>query len=739
MSVSLSSISINRRNFLLKSGWIAAGATVLSACSSILPVLPTLDDPELNDALSWIQILPDGRVLFYSPRMEMGQGAALGLCQVVAEELNVDQSEIECLVPNTDQVPPFKMTVGSEGIASYFKPVAFGAATLREKLKSIAAERYEVSIDQIRSIDKGFLLPNGASLTYGGLVQQSPLIVMADDPVNENALLKYNISNPKAEHQAIGKSWKDPDLEAIVRGELVYSRDVEIPDMLYGKVVHQPAYDAKIESFDFSIASKIPGVVDIVIDEETDLIGVVAEDPFTLRLAMDALKVKWEISQDQNHNDFTEQLDVEKAQADNALEHELLIAGDLAAGKNISKHQMSARYDTSYAAHAAIEPRAAVAWVRGDKIEIWCGSQDPYFVKSRVAHVLGRNSDDIVVYPHRLGGGFGGRVRCQASEEAALLSTRVGRPVKVQWDRQTEFQNNYFQPPFSHHIYAGVTSAGLISHWEHDFVSSPIITGIAPKHIAWVLDMVAADKGTARGGLSHYKIDNQRVRYSDIRTNIPIGAWRGLGAAPNTFAIETMIDELAAKAGIDPLKFRLNNLPVENDRLAAVLTAASEMAGWGEPCAQNEGLGIACAMYKGETAVGVVAKVKIDKEFEKIQVLHIWCAQDCGLVINPDQVENQIMGNIVWGCGMALMEKITFNKGEAEAKNFDDYKILRHSETPNISIKLINPKNLPPSAVGESAFGPVAPAITNAIFAASGHRQRALPMKYALVGSSIDN
>ncbi len=356
-------------------------------------------------------------------------------------------------------------------------------------------------------------------------------------------------------------------------------------------------------------------------------------------------------------------------------------------------------------------------------------------MQRRVAKALGRKVDDVVVHPHRIGGGFGGRIPCQASEEAALLSAVVGRAVRVQWDRETEFQQNYFHPGYSHFIDAGVTAEGSISHWAHDFVSSPIIFGLVPGNIAWALDMVAADKGTARGGVPPYFVANRRVRFSDIRTPVSVGAWRGLGAAPNTYAIESMMDELAAAAGIDPLQFRLRNLPPASARLAGVLRRVVEISQWGRPAPQDTGRGLACAVYKGETAVAVVAEVRVDHAARALRVTKTWCAQDCGLVVNPDQVENQIMGNMIWGCGVALKERITVAAGSVQERNFDGYEIIRHHEAPEMTVALVVPPDTPPVAVGESALAPVAPAIANALFAATGRRIRRLPMRYDSVFS----
>jgi len=722
-----SMIPLSRRNFLLRTGWIAGGVTVLTSCSSIIPPLPSLNDPTYEDAFSWIQMRADGHVVFYAPRMEMGQGTALGLCQIIAEELNLPQSAIDCISPNTDQAPPFKMTVGSEGIANYFEPISHCAASLREVLKERLRNSTQYNLLEIEDDMGGFSQPDGQIIPYADLLDDAPMVLTAETAatVGKN-VKKWKKTGPKV----IGESWKDPQLKAIVTGQQTYSRDVVIPGLHYGYIIHKPAFHAVLDTVDIGSAMDIKGIVAIVPSKENNFIGVVADNPYVLDEAVDAISVKWVYQDDPGDRVISDILDVERVRSTNSFEHEILSVGDLKTGLSSSFQSIEARYDTSFSAHAAMEPRAATAWVKEERVEVWSAGQDPFFTQKQVAGVVGRDVEDVIIYTHRLGGGFGGRVRCQASEEAAILSAATGHPVRVQWDRAAEFQNNYFQPAFSHYISAGVTENGKIAFWDHDFVSSPILTGSVPGYIAWIIDQIKADEGTARGSVSPYHMKNQRIRYSDIRTFVPVGAWRGLGAAPNGFAIESMMDELAVEADIDPLEFRLNNLSPSETKTRIVLETVAKMANWGGSMPDNIGRGISCAVYKGETAVAVVADIEVDHKSEKILVRRIWCAHDCGLIINPDQVAAQIEGNVVWGCNMALKEKMQFTDGTVEADNFDGFEILRHDEMPDIQISLIRSDAMPPTAVGEAAFAPVAPAITNAIFAASGRRLRKLPIMY---------
>ncbi len=319
------------------------------------------------------------------------------------------------------------------------------------------------------------------------------------------------------------------------------------------------------------------------------------------------------------------------------------------------------------------------------------------------------------------------------------MSALSGRPVHVAWSREAELANNYFQPAFSHSIRAGAARDGKILYWEHDFVSSPIIMGPLAGGMAWVMDQVTADEGTARGSRPPYELPNRRIRYSDIRTGVPTGAWRGLGAAPNAFAIKSAMDELARAAEIDPLDFRLLNLPAAQHRLAAVLRRVAAICNWSQSSPPNTGRGLACAVYKDQTAVAVVIEVELDHQAKKIKATRAWCAQDCGLVINPGQVENQVLGNIAWGCSMALKERISLEDGAIAETNFHSYQLLRNHECPETVVALVNPDGGAPAGVGEVAMVPVAAAVANAVFSASGRRARRLPIHYDAVFPEGEN
>ncbi len=724
---------LSRRNFLISTGWIAGGVTVLSACSSILPALPVFDDPEPGDGAFWIQMGVDGRVRFLCPRMEMGQGASVGLTQIVAQELNLPPSGIDCVAPTTAQIPPVKMTVGSESLQLFSGPVSRAAAQLREVLRGRAAALAGIPGKRVEDSGAGFALPGGRRVTYAELVTKTPLVLSDGDKLPDGPPEQYMLSG-RGRGKFADQDWRRGVVADIVTGRAVFARDVVLDGMVYGGVLRPPRFGARLRRVDDSGTVGMAGVVAVVVDLDANFAGVAVEDPFALPDALAALNADWEMPEG---GEKESPFDVERAQAKDDFEHTLASEGKIATGRARAKRVVSGRYDTGFAAHAAMEPRSAVVRIQRDKVEVWCGTQAPFFVRRRVAKLIGRSEEAVIVHPQRMGGGFGGGVANLAAEEAARLAAVVRRPVRVQWSREEEFRYNYFQPPFSHAIEAGVTPDGRISHWRHDFVSAPIMFGQVPSGLEWAVDLLA-DEGTSRGGIPPYALAHHRIRYSDIRVPQPTGAWRGLGAAPNGFAIESMVDELAAAAGLDPVAFRIANLPPERQRLIDVLRRVSEISAWHRGPRPGYARGVACAIYKDATYAAVVAEVRADKGARAFRVERIWCAHDCGLAVNRDQITAQIAGNVIWGSSMALTEGMIFADGEAEAENFDGYEILRAHEAPEIEIALIDCPDQPVAGAGETVIAPTAAAVANAVSALTGRRVRRLPIDYDVLVASTE-
>lgn len=725
-------MTLTRRQFLARTGWVAAGSTVLTSCAW-LPVMPTWRDAEASDACLWVQALPDGSIRFFSPKSEMGQGITTGLAQIVAEELNLTTGEIDVVVPHTGQIPPAKMTVGSESIRKLFDPLSNAAALLRETLRERAAARAGVSLDEMADGRGGFIAPGGRQIGYAEIVGVGELIEADADQFARPSrpLRRYSLDCSERSCREVGRRRPTIDIEKIVTGREVYSRDVVVPGMLHGRVLRAPVLRGALGAVASDAARALPGVVDVIVDRGRNRVGVVAADPFVLEAAARAVQVEWSGGESRSQQQLDAELDVDRSIERDEFEHTLLDEGDVIAGAASAARRLSARYDTSFMAHAVMEPRSGIVSVTADGVEAWTASQDPWYMRSVIARTTGRSTDDVVVHNHRIGGAFGGRNLCQATEEAAWLSNVLERPVRVQWTREDEFHCNYFQPPFSHRIDAGVTEAGRISHWQHDYTAGPILTGstLIPDHLHFVVDLLQ-DPGSHLNVVPAYDVPNRRIRYSDIRLPVPTGAWRGLGAAPNTTAVEAAMDELAELAGTDPIEFRLAH--TSDPRLAAVLRRVAALSNWGAAAAPGHGRGVAATYYENATYVAVVVEVVVDPVSDRVRPLRVWCAHDCGRVINPDQVEAQIEGCIIWGCSMALLERLTLDEGAIGADNFHNYPILRHDDAPEIEIALIEDPRHPPMGAGEPAIAPTPPALLNAVYAATGLRVRQLPVALGL-------
>lgn len=717
-------LRLSRRSFLIRTGWVAGGVTVLSSCG-LVPVLPSFSAPEPDDGLAWLQMLPDGRVRFLCPRAEMGQGAATGLSQIVAEELRVPLSSIDCIYPTTLQIAPTQMTVGSQSIENFFEPVAHAAATLRETLRDRAAARGGVDRSEVALWsddperppgENAFVLPDGRIIPYGELINEGEQTLLVPDP-RSAAAPRLSAST---DLRVIGTAQTLLHIDAIVTGTETYSCDVRLPGMAFGAVARPPYLHARLQRFDRDAAMAVRGALAVVEGPQGE-VGIVAETPMAARRAVEALACQWAPLDPATLAEIQSGNDIDAAIAADALDHTPVDVGSVKRGRANAFAVLNVRYDTPMVAHAAMEPRAGVADVTGDRCTVHTGSQDPWYVQGAVARALGRGRDQVEVHNHRIGGAFGGRLHCQASVEAAWLSKGSGRPVKVQWTREEEFRFNYVGPQFSHRIEAGIDADGNIAFWHHRMIGSPILTSSAllPRHLNWIVDRFP-DPGTWRGAELPYRSSNHRIDFADARHPMHTGAWRGLGAAPNTFAVECAMDELAALAGIDPIAFRERH--AVDPRLAETLRRVRSLSGW----SQRPGLGVAAAAYKGVTFVAVVAQVA--RRNGRAVVEHLWCAHDCGLVINPDQVRAQIEGNLVWGIGMALSEAFVLENGIAATNNFDRYRIPRNSDAPATDIELIA-SSQPPSGAGEAAFAPAAAAIVNALATLDGERLRALPVE----------
>ena len=391
------------------------------------------------------------------------------------------------------------------------------------------------------------------------------------------------------------------------------------------------------------------------------------------------------------------------------------------------------RIDIPLAAHAPIEPRVAVAaFSQNGHLELWVGTQDVFYQRDVMAKRLGMAEEQVIVHGQRVGGGFGGRTICTVELEAAVLARAAQAPVKVQWTRAQEFRQAFHRPPSSHRIRARLKN-GKLDQWWHSFASSHILfsNAVVPPWLQRITDLIG-DDGVARGVTLPYKATARRTEFDLVRLPVFTGPWRGLGAAPNVFAIESAIDECARKAGIDPVQFRLAN--VDDPRLARLLQRAATAAGWGpkpgSTTALRRGRGVACGIYKAMSYAAVVADVEVDTAAGTVKVVRMVCAHDCGRVINPDQVRAQCEGNLVWGLGMVLVEQLPVAASQVAAASFAESPIPRLSDVPAMQVVLVDEGD-PPTGAGETAIVASGAAIANAIRDAIGLRPQRLPLNAA--------
>jgi len=710
----------SRRQFLKALGWSAAGVTVFAggtAAFSPFPTLPHFDDPTAADAAAWLSLRPDGRIEIVSPRAEIGQGIAASLRQIVAEETGLAFERIVAIHPRTDRLPPVRATVGSDSIKDFGELVAAAAAALALAIRREAGDRLGVEPSSLTVVGETLRSQDGGALSLAEIGAGPPLLL---DAASLDAVRPRSFDRGLRK-EIVGRGVAADQLRAIVAGgEPVFADDVRLPGMVFGAVLRPPRLGAQLEGAEAGPARTVPGFVALHV--ERGFAGLIAETRGALERALPLVRTSWSgggCSQDQ----IESAIDIDAGLADGALEH--VERGDkLGAGE---RFDVDLRLDVPMAAHAFMEPRTAVARFSGGRLDIWTGTQDVTLVRKVVAKELGLSEADVVVRGMRAGGGFGGKAICLVELEAARLARPAGRPVKVQWTREEEFRDGFHRPPSSHRLRARLTPDGKLDAWWHAFRSGHVIFSSA--FMGPVLRFATSfvgDFGVLRGALPPYASARTRVEFEDVRLPVHTGPWRGLGAAPNVWAIETAIDALARTAGRDPIAFRLGIIDSRWPRLARVLERVAEISDWqGRRSTSELGIGVACGVYKEMSYAAAVAAVA--RAGAGFRVVHLWCAHDCGFVVNPDQVRAQIEGNLVWGVGMALWERLAIEDGQIGSSSYADYDVPRYSDVPAMTIDLVDGGG-PATGAGETAIVSGAAAITNAITAITGRVVTRLPV-----------
>lgn len=688
---------MNRRDFV-RLGLAALGVGTLSVAISdcaALPVIPKRPTADSGTALGWISHA-EGAYTLLLPRAEMGQNIATALKQIACEELGIEWSRLTITLQDTQRMEVVRATVGSDSVKDYAEPLAQACATLRDALAS---------------------------------GRQSGRLRVVNRPVSELRAFR--------EGRFVGSSPQIVHGVEIVTGEPLFAADIRLDRMIYGRVLRAPVspeVDVRPARWDEAAARAVPGFVGLVDDAGLSLggnrgLGVLAKTPAALDRIAAALAVGWSVGGDAMPRDIEAAIDVDtrlqRGNLDNAV-----VKGRVEEG---APWDVDIRIDVPFAAHGPIEPRAAVARFQNGSLELWAGSQDVFYIRDVLADEFGLSTDQVRVHACRIGGAFGGKTICTVEREAAVLARATGRPVKMQWTRAQELALGFHRPPVSHRIRARLDD-GRITDWRNAFVSSHILftSAVLPPWLQGLIGTFAGDGGVARGSLPPYRTGRTRVDYDLVRLPVHTGPWRGLGAGPNVLAIEMAMDEAARAAGADPVAFRLAH--IEDERLAATLSQVADLAKWGEAAAERPGMrvgrGVACGIYKDMSYAAVVADVAVDAG-GRVRVTRLWCAHDCGRVINPDQVRAQCEGNLVWGVGMILSDRLAVDDGAVGAQTFADAPIPTMAEVPEMTIALL-PSTAPPTGAGETAIVAAPGAIANAVRAATGFRPTRFPLDPSL-------
>ena len=683
--------ALDRREFVRLFG----GGLLVCACVRGLPAQESgraRTTHELpKDLAAWLHIGEDGHVTVLTGKVEMGQNIRTSLAQQVAEELHVSVESISLTMGDTDLVPWDAGTFGSRTTPTMGPQLREMAATAREMLLAMAARQWQIDASTLVAEDGRISDPKTKrSLSYGELTHGQKLVkIVEGDPT----------LTPATEWKVAGQPAHKVDGTAFVSGRHQYTSDLRRPGMLYGKILRPPGFRAKLVSFDDGAAKAISGVTVV---HDGDFIGVTAPDLWSGDQALSKLKAQWnvppQISEREMFDYFRKNADADKSELESPE-----VSGSVSKAMASAEIKLAQTYTVAYIQHAPLEPRAAVAEWQGEKLTVWTGTQRPFAVRDELAATFRIPTEQVRVMVPDTGSAYGGKHTGDAAVEAARLAKAAGKPVKLVWTREEEFTWAYFRPSGVIDVKSGALRDGTVTAWEyHNYNSGPAAIG------------------------TPYNIANKLIQFHPVDAPLRQGSYRGLAATANHFARESHMDELAHAAGMDPLQFRLKN--TANDRLRAVYNAVAEKAGWSkQKSGASHGFGVAGGIEKGGY-VATIAEVEVDSK-HSLRVVRVVEAFECGAVVNPNGLQNQIEGSIIMGLGGALSEAIHFENGRILNPHFAEYRVPRFQNLPQIDVVLVDRKDLPSAGAGETPIVGVAPAVANATFAATGERLRAMPLR----------
>ena len=640
---------------------------------------------------AWIHVGGDGTATAFTGKVDVGQDNRTALSMRVAEELRVPLDAVRLTMGDTDLSPYDMGTFGSRSMPDAGEDLRRTAAAARECLVRLAANRWEVATGDLMTFDGTVRVRDGSrSIGYGELVRGERRV--------ERAAAGAPITAGPAE-RLVGRPAARVGAQDIVTGRKRYPGDLSLPGMLHGAVLAPPSHGATLRTADVAKAQAMAGVQVV---RDGSLVGVVAGDARTAGRALRAIQAEWDEPALPSEADLTAYLrahPVEEEGWEGAFHREV---GDVDAALAAASVRRDATYTTAYLAHVPLETHVALAAWDADRLTVWCGTQTPFGVRQQVAEALAVPEADVRVVVPDTGGGFGGKHGAEIAIPAARLARAVGRPVKLRWSRGQEFTDGYLRPAAVMDVRSGAGPDGAITAWEMRDTNAGMFGLVGP-----------------------YEVANQRLDYQPADSPLRQGSYRALAATANHFARESHMDELAAAVGADPLAFRLTHL--SDERLAAVFRAAAERIGWaGRPRQPGHGMGLAGGVEKG-ARVATAVEVRVGDE-RRLEILRVVTAFECGAIVNPDGLTNQIEGATIMGLGGALFEAVRFEDGRITNGSLTDYRVPRFSDVPPLEVVLLDRRDEPSAGAGETPIIAIAPALANAIFEATGTRLRSLPL-----------
>ncbi len=690
--------TIDRREFLAVGATVGAGLLIgfrVADAESISATNTPAADLAPN---GYLRVGTDGIITLYADHVELGQGVMTALPMIVAEELDADWNlvRIERMSDNPSAWPRRVMTVGSQSVRTSWAPLRKAGATAREMLISAAATMWSVDRAQCR-VSQGFVLHNasGRRASYGELANAAATLPVPTDPP---------LKDPKA-FRIVGTMRPRVDIPSKTNGSAQFGIDVRVPGMLIATVLRPPVFGGSVVSFDASAAKAISGVKDVVQFESG--LAVLATDTWSALKGREALKVEWNaganasLSSEEIRRQFSAQL----AESGKMFTNR----GDANAALASSTSVITADYELPFAAHATMEPMNCTAHVRADGVDVWVPTQAPTSFQTTAAQIAGVRPSAVKLNVTMVGGGFGRRSRPDVLLDAVRLSKLANAPVKVMWTREDDMQHDMYRPFGLHRLSGAVGADGMPVAWTHRLVTQN-----------------ALGEGDTVGGAADlpYAIPNLRVELVVATSAVPVAPWRSVGHSQTGFVTEAFLDELAFVGRQDPVALR-RKLLAAAPRYLGVMELAVSKSDWGKPMPAGSGRGIAVHASTG-SYVAQIAEVTVERNV--IRVNKVICAVDCGVVINPDTLAAQMEGSIVWGLTCALKNEITVAGGQVVQANFNTYPMLRMSESPRVEVYTVA-SSAAPGGIGEPGVPPIAAAVANAVFAATGKRLRKLPFR----------